>query len=408
LRLAWVSPLPPAASGIADYSFELLGLAALRAEVHAVAERPGRFRRPRVPPGVALLDPERFEAAADSYDAVVYHLGNNPWHRFVYELAIRRPGIAVFHDFVMHHLIAAMTIETYRDWPRYAALMREEYGDAGDRLVRLRVAGAATEYEKFVFPLNGHLARRSQAIVVHSEDSRERMLAVAPNVPVVVIPHHADKAPPEVHGVTRAEARSRLGLPADAFVVGNFGYVTRPKQPAAVVGGFARLTASHPDALLVIVGADHTGGGFDRLVGRHGVEGKVRKAGFVGLQTFYLYLRAVDAVINLRYPSAGESSGTFARTLAEGRAAIVNNLGSFAEIPPDVALKVEVDRDQAEAVAAHLLRLAGDPGFRTTIEANARWYAETVLDPGRCTDLYLNVARLEALKKAASPALDLA
>ena len=25
----------------------------------------------------------------------------------------------------MHHLIAAITIETYRDWPRYAALMRD-------------------------------------------------------------------------------------------------------------------------------------------------------------------------------------------------------------------------------------------------------------------------------------------
>jgi glycosyltransferase involved in cell wall biosynthesis len=182
--------------------------------------------------------------------------------------------------------------------------------------------------------------------------------------------------------------------------VGHFGYVTRPKQPGAVVGGFARLVARHPDSQLVMIGADHTGGGFDRLIRRHGLEGRVRMAGFVDLSTFYLYLRAVDVVINLRYPSAGESSGTFARTLGEGRAGIVNDLGSFGEIPPDVALKVEVDGDQTEQVAAHLIRLAGDPAFKAQIESNARRYAETVLDSERCLDLYLNVARLEALKKA--------
>jgi hypothetical protein len=68
-----------------------------------------------------------------------------------------------------------------------------------------------------------------------------------------------------------------------------------------------------------------------------------------------------------------------------------------------VALKVEVDEDQAEAVARHLLRLAGDPSFRASVESNARRYAETVLDPIRCRDLYLNVAHLEALKKAVGP-----
>ena len=80
----------------------------------------------------------------------------------------------------------------------------------------------------------------------------------------------------------------------------------------------------------------------------------------------------------------------------------MNNLGAFAEVPPDVALKVEVDGNQAEAVGGHLLRLAEDPAFRATIESNARRYAETVLNPERCRDLYLNVAHLEELKKAAS------
>ena len=98
-------------------------------------------------------------------------------------------------------------------------------------------------------------------------------------------------------------------------------------------------------------------------------------------------------VVNLRYPSAGESSGTMARALAEGKPLVVNNLGSFGELPDDVACKVEVDEDQAEGVARELTRLAGDEALRARMSRCAEEYARTVLNPVRCRDLYLEVAR---------------
>jgi glycosyltransferase involved in cell wall biosynthesis len=399
VRLRWYSPLPPLESGIADYSYELLPLVAERASVEVVSPRPRWPKRLRVPPGVRWVDPAVAADGAGSGDrraddAAVYHLGNNPYHAFVYEAALARPGIAVFHDFVMHHLVAHLMVEAGRRRERYADLLREEYGPIGDRLARLRVRRIATEFEKFVFPLNAHVARASRAIVVHSHDSADRMRELAPGIAVRVIPHHAGSPPASVAGLTQHGARARLRLPSDAFLVGHFGFITRPKQPAAVIGGFERLIRVHPDARLVLTGADHTGGGLDRLVHRHGLDGTVLKVGYVDLERFYLYLKAVDATVNLRYPSAGESSGTFARSLAEGRPAIVNDLGSFAEVPNDVALKVEIDGDQAEQVGAHLIRLASDPAFRAEIGSRARTYAATVLDPLRCRDLYLQAAAL--------------
>jgi glycosyltransferase involved in cell wall biosynthesis/SAM-dependent methyltransferase len=404
VRLAWFSPLPPMASGIADYSSELLPLMRERAVVDVYCPRPRRFRRPQVPPGMRLIDPALYEGRSGDYDAVLYHLGNNPQHEFVYEAALRRPGITVFHDFVMHHLIAHMMVEDGRQPTRYAGLLRREYGNAGLRLADLRYQGVATEYEKFLFPLNRHVAEASKAIVVHSEDSADRMRQIAGGVPVRVIPHHAGRPPGGLEGLDRASARRALELPSDAFLVGHFGFITRPKQPAAVLGGFARLAAAHPRALLVMIGADNTGGGLDRHIRKLGLEGRVRMAGFVDLRRFYLYMKAVDAVVNLRFPSAGESSGTFARALAEGRPVIVNNLGSFSEVPPDVALKVEIDGDQAKEVGDHLLRLADDLEYREAIERRARAYAATVLDPSRCRDLYLDVARLVSRDSASGPA----
>ena len=394
MRLAWVSPLPPTPSGIADYSFELLPHVAELADVDAVAPRPGRFRASLPPPGVKVLTPQEFFRRDSAYDAVLYHHGNNPHHEFVYEASLRRPDVAVLHDFTLHHLVSYLTVER-RKYRRYFDLLEDEYGEVGTRLATLRLKGVNTDFEKFLFPLNGHVARRARAIVVHSRDAEEQIGRIAPGTPVTMIPHHAGAPPADVAGVSRAMARRTLGLPEEgaAFLVGSFGFITRPKQPAALLEGFARLAAEREDAVLFLVGADQTGGRLDRLIGRFGVQDRVRLTGFLDLSLFYLYLKAVDAVVNLRYPSAGESSGTVSRALAEGRATMVNNLGSFAQIPGDAVLKVEIDGDQAHQVGEHLIRLAGDPVLRAALEARSRGYARRELDPKRCAALYVQVAR---------------
>src|SRR5207249_3806447 len=148
-----------------------------------------------------------------------------------------------------------------------------------------------------------------------------------------------------------------------------------------------------PDSLLLMVGADRTGGALPRLVAQLGIADAVRLTGYVNLEQMYVNLRAMDVSINLRYPTAGETSGTLARSLAEGRAVIVNNYASWAELPSDVALKVEIDGPQGEQVGQHLLHLARDPAFRAGVEERSRRYAAELLDPNRCRDQYLDFAR---------------
>jgi glycosyltransferase involved in cell wall biosynthesis len=299
----------------------------------------------------------------------------------------------VLHEFVLHHLIDQLLFGEGRyEMDTYRRLVTNEYPDAGPRLARLRGIGAFTEFERFLFPLSAHVVRASEAVVVHTRVARAHALSAAPGMPVDVIPHHAGRLPPELEGISREEARSRLGLPVGAFLVGQFGFITRPKQPAAVLGGFARLLEQRPDALLLVVGENQLGVGLEEMLRRRGLAGRVRMTGYVDLVRFSLYLKAVDAVVNLRYPSAGEASGTFTRALAEGRACIVSNLGSFAEYPDGVCLKVEVDGDQAEQVGAHLVRVAQESPFRSGIEERARAFARTALDPVRCGSMYVEVA----------------
>jgi glycosyltransferase involved in cell wall biosynthesis len=396
LRLAWLSPLPPTPSGIADYSAELLPLIAERAAVDAFS--PPQRGRPEIP-GVSVYPPDAFPERRGSYDAAFYHLGNNPFHAFVYHRARDDGGgVAVFHDAVLHHLIDWLSFGQGRlDYAGYASVVEAEYGNIGRRLADLRTRGVATEFEKFLFPLTVEVARRARAIVVHSHGVRDRLAEVAPNVPSSVIPHHAQPAPRGLAGITARKARAQLGLPEEAFLVGHFGFITKPKQPGAVLRGFARLVQRRPDSILLVVGENQTPGrGMDRFVRTLGIAGRARFTGYVDLTRFYLYLKAADAVVNLRYPTAGETSGTFARALAEVKATVVNNLGSFAEIPGDVSLKVEVDEDQEQAVGGHLVRLAEDPNLRRTLGNHARAYAANELDPRRCAEMYLDMARAVA------------
>ena len=333
-RIAWVSPLPPIPSGIGDYSFELLPLIAERARVEVFCPRPLRGGRLQVPAGVRVRSPRLLRAAARRGDVVFHHLGNNPHHAFAYRAALRVPGVAVLHDYVQHHLIYHLHIENQRnDWKGYERVLRDAYGDLGGWIAKLRSHGMATDVEKFLFPLNEAIVRASIAVVVHSHAVRERLRESFPEARVFVIPHHAGSPPAGLAAVGRREARARLGLPPDAFLVGQFGFITKPKQPAAVLGGFRALRDREPDARLLVVGANQTAGlALTDLVRDLGLGGAVHLTGYVDLERFYLHLKAVDAVVNLRYPSAGEASGTVARSLAEGRATIVSNLGSFAEI----------------------------------------------------------------------------
>jgi len=393
MRLAWLSPLPPMRSGIADYSADLLPLLAERATVDAVA--PLRDRPGGVPASAGFVDARAFRSRRSEYERVICHIGNSPMNEFAYVAAVRERSVMVLHDLTLHHLFANAYLSR-GDRDGYESLLRVLYGAAGDRLVDLERRGLGTEYDRFLFPMIEHVPGRASAVVVHSRAGARAVADAAPDVPVTIIPHHAGVEPAEVAGVDRGAARAAFGLPDEAFVVAHLGFLVPAKQPATVLQAFARLADRHPEAILQIVGQDAPTRSLGRALERYRHRDRVRMTGYVSLPDFYRALRAADAVVNLRFPTLGESSGSFARALAAGRATIVNHAGSFADVPSDATLRVELDDDQVEAVAAHLVRLAEDGDLRERVGAAARAYAAAELDPARCADRYVEAAAASA------------
>src|SRR5579863_4372273 len=120
MRVAFFSPLPPAKSGIADYSAALLESLTRIADVESFGERPAAFD------------------AAD-YDVCVYQIGNNPYHAFAYETALEHPGVVVLHEANLHHLIADLTI-VRGDWDAYLRAVEHDAGAEALEYARRHVA----------------------------------------------------------------------------------------------------------------------------------------------------------------------------------------------------------------------------------------------------------------------------
>src|ERR1039458_7613132 len=88
----------------------------------------------------------------------------------------------------------------------------------------------------------------------------------------------------------------------------------------------------------ILVAEPHPDLPLEGMIRSLGLSASVRLVGFAPIDDFTGYLSACDIVLNLRYPTVGESSGTLLRAMGLGKAALVSKVGSFREFPDDVCL----------------------------------------------------------------------
>ena len=328
--------------------------------------------------------------AADPELIGVYQQGNNEYHWFVHDLAVRHPGVLVLHDVVQHHGLLDRAGRS-GDWGPLREALVEQYGPDRRDLVALRRAGIGGDLEKFLFPLSGPLIRRSVVTVVHSRYARDMARRECPTGIFHVVPHHAG-VPPASLTLTPAQVRARLRIAPSTLLVGSFGYITIPKQGDVLLRGMAELVADGADAAVVFVGSDERRGELAGRAGELGIGERVHFAGYLDRPDFYSYLAAVDVVVSLRYPSAGETSGTLSRALSLGKCLVVGDYANFAELPDDVCVHIPIHEDPAPELARALRRLIERPSQRRVIGEGARRLAASELGLARCARLYVEAA----------------
>src|SRR6476661_4920001 len=213
------------------------------------------------------------------------------------------------------------------------------------------------------YPLSGVILDRAAVLIVHSDYVAGRARAAGYGGRLWRIPHPVWPPP-------AAEPASDVsGDP----LIGCFGFLNMNKRIPQLLEAFASLRRTQPGARLLLVGG--AGDRFDigRRLERLGLTEGVERLDYVPEGPMWSLMAACDVLVNLRYPTMGETSGSVIRALSLGRPLVVSDVGWFAELPDDVVVKVPVDEYEV-ATLETALGLAADRG--AALGVSAREYVE--------------------------------
>ncbi|MGH8596539.1 MAG: glycosyltransferase, partial [Gammaproteobacteria bacterium] len=389
MRLAYFTPLPPSKSGIADYNAELLPHLASGADLSVFVEQADELRLNADSRHFDVHNAVHFDEIdrEHPFDLCIYHQGNNPHHEYIYDRAIETPGLLVLHEHCLHHLIAWKTLgrkgeAAYWDEMFYA------YGRRGGHTAEMRANSVGSDYQQFLMPLNRRIVSRSLGVIVHNEYAASQLEGL--NAPIEIFPHHLAPQAYELDAMDKLECRQSLGIPGDAWVIASHGFVTQAKRIPIVLAAFKRLLQLVPNALYLIVGEDHWKWSVAPLIKEMELQDHVRITGYVTERDFFRYLKAVDVIVNLRYPTAGETSGTLIRSLGTGKPVIVSDFGQFAELPDDVVMKVPIGPNEEIDLFKRLQALAYRPTLRESLGRRASEWIRDECSIEKSAARYLN------------------
>jgi glycosyltransferase involved in cell wall biosynthesis len=367
MKIAYFSPLNPVQSGISDYSEELLPQLAEYAEIDlyvdgytpANQEITGRF---------AVYPAAKFKAQAGRYDNFLFHMGNSATHAYIYRALTETAGqgVLVLHDFVLHHFFIGQYLNNGKA-PEYIRQMAKYYGSEGEKLAREVIKGRFAE-ALFGYPLNETAIEAARAVLVHSNYARDLIKQKYPDKTVGV----ARMGVPLPPDMSKSDARTRLGLPQNEFVIVSLGHLNPYKRLDSVLWAFRAFRREVPASRLILVGSESPNYNVRAMITALGLEKSVQLTGYASFEAMQDYTAAADACVNLRYPTAGETSASLLRIMGAGRPVLVSRTGAFEELPDDTCIKIDVDDAEEELLLEYLRLLVRRPELAHALGQNAR------------------------------------
>src|SRR5476651_312769 len=200
MRVAWFSPLPPARSGIAAYSAELLPLL----EGSHVVER------------FAEADAHDFvwKARREPYDLVVYQLGNAPCHDYMWAYLAAIPGLVVLHDARLHQARARGLLQQER-FDDYRRELWYDHPEARRDFAEYAVAGLGGPIY-YLWSMLRVVLRTARLVAVHNPRVAADLREEFPDAGVEAI--RLGTAPLVTDAAARRRMRATLGVPDEAVL----------------------------------------------------------------------------------------------------------------------------------------------------------------------------------------------
>jgi glycosyltransferase involved in cell wall biosynthesis len=402
VRIAWFSPFPPVKTGISGRSAELVD--ALRGRGYHIdtytEQRAHDF------PWRHRLEP---------YALVVYQFGNSSHHDYEWAYALRYPGLVVLHDTHLHHARAAFLLREKRV-DDYRTEFSLSHPDVSADAAEIAIAGfdSALYYR---WPLVRSLIEASRLVGVHGEGARSELIetlstpnATTPNASKIVAIElgEGEFVSAERAARARLEVRAKYGIDQDAVLFGCFGGLTPEKRIAQILAALQVTLPHAQNARLLLAGSPARHFDAHAAAAALGVAGQVTFTGYLDTDDELTdHIAACDVSLNLRWPTARETSGPWLRALAAGKATIITDLvhlTGFASLDPrtwsvqagtgdpgsPICVAIDI-LDEDHSLRLAMRRLAADADLRTRLGYAAREYWRREHTVSRMADDYERV-----------------
>jgi glycosyltransferase involved in cell wall biosynthesis len=352
LTVGFFAPHPPAPTGVADYAEALL--TALRKSGDVNVDEDG--------------------------DIALYHVGNNQLHSAIYDRALAHPGVVVLHDAVLQHFfLGRFTAEQYVDEFIF------NYGEWTRSLAEdlwTHRARSAADPRYFAWPMLKRITTTARAIIVHNPAAAAIVLRHAPDARVFEIPH-LFVAPQIPSPIDTLRFRSELGLGPRTLLAGVFGHQRESKRLPVVLRALARTNAR------LLIAGRFASTDLERSLQL--TDPRILRAGYLSEPDFWRYAAAVDLCINLRYPTAAETSGIAIRLMGIGKPVVFSDGAEIARIPESACLRIETGPAEEELLADYITWLASDREAAEEIGRRAAAHIAAHHAPETVAALYWNV-----------------
>ena len=383
-KLAFVSPLPPERSGIADYSADLLPFLSEYYDIEVVVCQES-INDSWVNRSCQVRSVDWMIKNADSYDRVIYHFGNSEFHQHMFGLIEEVPGVVVLHDFFLSGILAHMEAHAGAS----GLYARELYSSHGYKALYERFNCRDLRDVIWQYPCNLSVLQASFGVIVHSASSLRLANSwfTCDSDFWSVIPLMKPSKPV----ADRDTARNQLGFGREDFVVCTFGMLAPTKLNIELLEAWLRSDlGKSPNCHLVFVGQNDPGEyghQIDHMVRKANPNANVHITGWVEPDVYHSYLSASDVGVQLRCRSRGETSAAVLDCMMHGVATIINENGSMADIDSGAVWKIPDAFTQEHLVSA-LESLYRDEALRLQLARQSKDVISGLHNPERCANLY--------------------
>ena len=350
MTVGYFAPLPPARTGVADYAQGLLqGL-----------QRKGR---------VLVGDPDT--------DVCLYQLGNNQLHGPIFDQAMRRPGVVLLHDAVLHHFFLGRLSED-----EYVREFARNYGEWTCGLARDLWAARArsgVDPRYFEYPMLRSVVETAKAVIVHN-----------PGAAAIALRHGARRVIEIPHWFQLPFPVATRARPSDGtFTIGIFGHLRETKRLQTVFRAFSR--ARRAADMTLLVAGEFASRDLERACAAEWTQPGIVRKGYLADREFWSHAASVDACVNLRYPAAGETSGIAIRLMGLGKPVVLSRGLETGRYPDEACLKADTGIAEEDTLAAFLIWMASHPDDARAIGHNAAEHIERHHSLERVADLFWDV-----------------